>query len=90
MIEAMAAGVPILAWDSAPIRDFLEHERPALLVSPDNIDAARDLALQALSDPKAYVSLGRSAALLARERYDRDATLPRLAGLLSERANINK
>lgn len=39
MFEAMAAGRPIIASDLPTIREVLEHERTALLVKPDDLDA---------------------------------------------------
>ena len=54
---------------------------------PDDLDACERLALAALDDPAAHRPLGEAAAASARERYDRDVTLPRLAALLNRLAD---
>jgi len=39
LFEAMAAGRPIIASDLQPLREILEHEKTALLVEPDRVEA---------------------------------------------------
>jgi glycosyltransferase involved in cell wall biosynthesis len=79
LLEAMATGCLILAWDTAPVREFLEHGQTGLLVRPDDPDAAERLALAVLADPMAHRSLGETAATRVHERYAQDVTLPALA-----------
>jgi glycosyltransferase involved in cell wall biosynthesis len=84
LLEAMAAGRVVLAWDAEPVREILTHGRSGLLVS-DEDGAARE-ALRVLDDPAALRPLGEAAAAVVRERYDRDVTLPRLAAWLGRLA----
>lgn len=81
VVEAMSAGAVVLAWDSAPIREFLEHESTGLIVSPDDLDAAEALALKVLDDPSKYRPLGDAAAARVRSHYSQDVCLPKLAEL---------
>ena len=39
LFEAMAAGRPIIASDLQPLREILEHEKTALLVAPNRVEA---------------------------------------------------
>jgi glycosyltransferase involved in cell wall biosynthesis len=78
LLEAMAVGRVVLAWDTVPVRDAMEHGRSGLIVS-DDPEAATAAALRVLDDPAAHRPLGEAAAAVVRERYDRDVTLPRLA-----------
>jgi glycosyltransferase involved in cell wall biosynthesis len=39
LFEAMAAGRPIIASDLTSLREILEHEKTALLVAPDDVEA---------------------------------------------------
>lgn len=80
LVEAMAAGCVVLAWDEAPIREFIEHDRTGILA---DADAAASSALAALADPAGRRPLGEAAAVVARERYSADATLPALAALFA-------
>jgi glycosyltransferase involved in cell wall biosynthesis len=86
LLEAMAAGRAVLAWDAAPVREVMAHGRFGLLVSGDDPDAAAREALRVLDDPAAHRPLGEGAAAVVRERYDRDVTLPRLAAWLGRLA----
>ena len=75
-IEAMASGAPILAVDNEPIREVLENDRTALLSNPENL---LETARRALKDADGLEPLGKAAAEVARARFSRDVTLPRLA-----------
>lgn len=79
LVEAMSAGCTNLAWDTAPVREFLVHGQTGLLVRPDDPDAAERLARAVLADPAAHRTLGEAAATLVRERFAQDITLPALA-----------
>lgn len=82
MVEAMSSGAVVLAWDSEPVREFLDHERTGLLVPPEGLDAAERMALAVLDDPDGHRPIGDAAAALVRERFSQDACLPGLAALL--------
>jgi glycosyltransferase involved in cell wall biosynthesis len=84
LLEAMSAGCTILAWDTAPVREFLAHGQTGLLVEANDPDAVERQALAVLTDPVAYHPLGRAAAALVRERYAQDITLPALATRLNQ------
>ena len=61
LVEAMAAGCVILAWDSPAVREFIAPNQTGLIVPPDDPEAAERLARKALSDlgsPPAF-GLGR-------------------------------
>jgi glycosyltransferase involved in cell wall biosynthesis len=79
LLEAMASGRVVLAWDNAPVREIITAGRTGLLVHPNNEETALKQALAVLDDPGAHRPLGEAAAAMVRERYDRDVTLPQLA-----------
>lgn len=64
MLEAMAAGLPIVASDLPAHRDFLQHEKTGLLVS-----SAEGLAwaLERLEEPQANAAMGEAARHWARK-----------------------
>jgi glycosyltransferase involved in cell wall biosynthesis len=84
----MAAGRVILASDDAPVREVIRPGVDGLLASPGDLDAWVRLAKQVLANPADRAPLGLSASDIVRERYDRDATLPRLAERLNQRAGL--
>ena len=62
LVEAMAAGCVILAWDSPAVREFIAPNQTGLIVPPDDPEAAERLARKALSDlgfRPAFGSFGR-------------------------------
>jgi glycosyltransferase involved in cell wall biosynthesis len=81
LLEAMAAGCTVLAWDTDPVREFIDHGRTGLLVPPDDPAAIERQARAVLRDPAAHRELGEAAAALIQERYAQDVTLPGLAAL---------
>jgi glycosyltransferase involved in cell wall biosynthesis len=81
LVEALAAGCVVLAWDTEPVREFLTHGRTGLLVAPEDSDGQSRQALAVLDDPAAHRPLAAAAAELVRERYAQDVTLPHLAAL---------
>jgi glycosyltransferase involved in cell wall biosynthesis len=85
LLEAMAAGRTVLAWDAEPVREVLAHGRSGLLVGGDPDEAARQ-ALRVLDNLAAHRPLGEAAAAAVRERYDRDVALPRLVAWLGRLA----
>lgn len=86
LLDAMAHGCVVLAWDSEPVREFITHEQNGLLVAADDSQTQEALAFAVLDDPAAYRPQGDAAAAHIRERYARDVVLPQLAGFLNETA----
>jgi glycosyltransferase involved in cell wall biosynthesis len=83
LVEAMMAGRVLLATDSAPVREFLEDGKTALIAPPGDPEAFARLALAVLDARGGHRPLGMAAAGVARERLASDVTLPMLAALLN-------
>jgi glycosyltransferase involved in cell wall biosynthesis len=79
LVEAMAAGCVILAWDSPAVREFITPNQTGLVVPPDDPDEAERLAREALRNFESHQPLGLAAAERARSCYAQDVTLPALA-----------
>jgi glycosyltransferase involved in cell wall biosynthesis len=84
LLQAMSAGRVVLATDDPPVLEVIRPGVDGLLASPGDLDSWVRLAQQVLANPGDHAPLGISASEVVRERYDRDATLPRLA----ERLNL--
>ena len=68
MFEAMAAGRPIIASDLPTLREVLEHERTALLVRPDDLNAWAEALERLRRDRALALALARNARAEA-EQY---------------------
>ena len=78
VLEAMAAGRPIIASDLPALREILVPGRTALFVEPDDVDAWVAAVRRIANDPE----LGRALATAARaevEAYTWDARARRIA-----------
>jgi glycosyltransferase involved in cell wall biosynthesis len=88
LLQVMAAGRVVLASDDPPVRELIRPGVDGLLARPGELDDWVRLAKQALTNPIDHAPLGFSASNVVRERYDRDATLPRLAERLNQLAGL--
>jgi len=75
IIEAQAAGVPVVATRVGGVTEVIEHEKTGLLVLPKDIEAMADAVLRILKDP------GFSAGLIieAQKKINNRYTLAHMA-----------
>jgi glycosyltransferase involved in cell wall biosynthesis len=66
ILEAMAAGTPVIASDLPVVRALAENEREALLVKPGSAKAIKDAVLRLAVDPE----LGQKLSTAARARVE--------------------
>jgi len=77
VLEAMSAGCAIVASDTAPVREVLEHGREGLLVDFFDKNALVESISQLTQDPSQRQRLGEAARQLATSRFDlRTVCLP--------------
>ena len=69
IFEYMAAGKPIVCSDLPVLREVLEHQRTALMVPPDDIDAWASAIRLLGQNPNLRRRLGAAALQELRERY---------------------
>ena len=79
MVEAMSSGSVVLAWDSEPVREFLDDERTGLIVG--DLAQAERAANAILDDDGRRRAIGSAAANEVRQRFSQDVCLPKLAEL---------
>jgi len=61
ILEAAAAGLPILTWDLPFYREILENERSGLLVESGNLQKLEEALSRLIASPKLRSQLGREA-----------------------------
>jgi glycosyltransferase involved in cell wall biosynthesis len=81
LLEAMAAGLPTVAFDSGGPREIIEPGRTGLLVTERTVEALADAIETLLVGPKLRIRLGEGG----RERVERRFTAERMTRDLEER-----
>ena len=69
IVEAMAAGLPIVATATAGASEIIEDGVTGKLVPPDNPEVLAEAINQLLDDPLERARLGNNALRVARDRY---------------------
>lgn len=90
VFNALACGTTILASDTAPVRELIQHEHSGLLVDFFDEDAFVDVALKVLKDPQAYRFLGANGRAVVDQQYSFEACLPKLAKFYQQVAEQGK
>ena len=75
ILEAMHAGIPVVASSVGGIPDLIEHEKTGFLVPPKNSVALAEAQKQLLANEKMRVSAGKHAKQRAQERFPLKAML---------------
>lgn len=69
VLEAMAAGLPVLACEIEGCEELVVHEQTGLLVPPGNVDAFRDALSRLLPDRDICRRFGENGKLRAEKEY---------------------
>ena len=84
LMDALACGTTVLASDTAPVREMIEHGKNGLLVDFFDVDGFVDQACKVLDNPGEYKPLGAAGAELIRAKYSLDVCLPRMLELYEQ------
>jgi glycosyltransferase involved in cell wall biosynthesis len=84
LVEAMAAGAPVVATAVSGIPELVEHEVNGLLVEPDDPQALADALLRLHDDPELTRRLTAAGRRTVAERFDGDRLAHQLADLFRE------
>lgn len=82
-IEAMFAGLPVVATAVGSMDEIVEQGRTGLLAAPRQPAALAEALLTVLTDPEKAKGMGRQGALLAQARYGIDAMTTAFSELLA-------
>jgi glycosyltransferase involved in cell wall biosynthesis len=90
LLNALACGVTVLASDTAPVREVVEHGRNGLLADFFDVEGLAALAGKVLDAPQDYKPLGRAGVELVRRRYSLDVCLPRMLALYEDAVDAHR
>lgn len=74
LIEAMAAGRPVVAFDAGAVREIVDHGRTGLVVPRGDTQALADAIERLLEQPSLATSMGQNA----RERAEREFSVEKM------------
>jgi glycosyltransferase involved in cell wall biosynthesis len=86
LIEAMAAGVPVVASHLSGIPELVENEVTGLTVPPGDANAIADAVARLLGDPDSGARFARAGRERIEAEFDLDRNAARLAALFAGRA----
>ena len=80
-LEAMAAGVPVVASEVGGIPDQIRHRREGLLVPPGDASSLADAILELLRDPARARTLGEEGYRRATSEFAHETMVARVEGV---------
>jgi glycosyltransferase involved in cell wall biosynthesis len=84
VLEAMAAGVPVVATRVGAVPEMIDDDRAGLLVEPGDAEGAAAAIGELLADPAHARELGDEGRRRARERFSREQMIERTLALYDE------
>ena len=85
LVNALACGCTVLASDTAPLREVIEHGRNGLLAAYHDVEHFVQLATEVLEQPSAYRErLGTAGVETVRELYSMQKMMPRMLELYQQ------
>lgn len=81
LLEALAAGLPVVARETNSLHEFLTHGETGLLASPERIMTWCKWQQQLLDEPETAARIGRAGRELVRARFDANSFVARHAEL---------
>lgn len=90
LVEAAAAGLPVVATEGGAKREIVQHGVTGLLTPPDDPQALASACLELVADPERRTQMGAAGRARAREAFDVQRLAADMAALyaklLSEKA----
>ena len=84
LVEAMAAGLPVVTTRVSGIPELVEDGVNGLLVDPDDPDALAEALLRVHRDPDRRARLAAAGEATVRESFDGEVLAERMATLFRE------
>ena len=85
LMEAMAAGLPVVSTSVSGIPELVDHGVNGLLVPPDDAEALADALWRLAKDPALSHRLGHAGEITIAEHFDGEALAHHMAGLFAGR-----
>jgi L-malate glycosyltransferase len=83
-LEAMAAGVPVVASDVGGLHEVIDHGRSGFLHPPDDLEGMAASGRAVLLDPDLHARVAREAVRTVRARFCAELVVPRYEGFYAD------
>ena len=84
LMNALACGTTVLASDTAPVREMIEHEKNGLLCDFFDAEGLVRAASAVLDTPEDFKPLGQAGIEMIRSRYSLQKCLPQMVDFYEE------
>ncbi len=84
IMEAMAAGKPVIAIKSGGVQELIQHEQTGLLVKPGDPPALAEAILRLMNDPEMRQRIGQQAKLYAHNHFSHERTASQVFQIYQE------
>jgi glycosyltransferase involved in cell wall biosynthesis len=82
LMNALACGTTVLASNTAPVQEMIQHEKNGLLVDFFDVEGFAQQANRVLNDPEQFRPLGLAGTRMIQEEYSLDVCFPRWKRML--------
>jgi glycosyltransferase involved in cell wall biosynthesis len=82
IMEAMAAGLPVITTDIDANQDLITDNHSGILVPPANIALLEHALTKLINNPDVRLRLGANAAKLIKQKYSLDQVIPQIHQML--------
>jgi glycosyltransferase involved in cell wall biosynthesis len=86
LMDALACGATVVASDTAPVREMIEHGQNGLLVDFFDVEGLAGVVSKVLDTPQEFKHLGQAGSQMIQERYSLEVCLPQMLNLYQEAA----
>jgi glycosyltransferase involved in cell wall biosynthesis len=84
LMDALACGATVLASDTSPVREMIEHGKNGLLADLYDVEGLADVAARVLEAPDDFRHLGKAGIEMIRQKYSLEVCLPKMLELFQE------
>jgi glycosyltransferase involved in cell wall biosynthesis len=84
LLNALACGATVLASDTSPVREMIEHGKNGLLTDFFDVERLADEASKVLDAPREYRHLGAAGVEMIRSKYSLEVCLPQMLRLYED------
>lgn len=84
ILEAMAAGLPIVATSVGALPEMIKNGKSGLLVPPKNPEKLRSAILKIIKDKNLRVSLGKNAEIEFKQKFSKEKMISEVQNLYNQ------